>query len=73
MGLKAQDTSELFFEDVRLPASALLVSPPPLYPLFVLFWYITWFGPSPSGPDIYHEPYRVSAFYSHTIIRFDWF
>lgn len=24
MGLKAQDTSELFFEDVRLPASALL-------------------------------------------------
>ena len=24
MGLKAQDTAELFFEDVRLPASALL-------------------------------------------------
>jgi long-chain-acyl-CoA dehydrogenase len=24
MGLKAQDTSELFFEDVRLPATALL-------------------------------------------------
>ena len=24
MGLKAQDTSELFFEDCRLPASALL-------------------------------------------------
>ncbi len=24
MGLKAQDTSELFFEDVRLPKSALL-------------------------------------------------
>lgn len=27
MGLKAQDTSELFFEDVRLPASALLGKP----------------------------------------------